>query len=225
MFRRQRSEKPRLDSSSEDSALVGAAKDGSADAYNVIVQRYERSVYGLAYRMMGNAADAEDVAQDTFIRGWQAIGSYEDGTLKGWLLRIATNRCYDRLRAMSRHPVSTLTNEEDNSEIPVVDQSETGDPVVFAERLDLSEAIQAALDALPPDQRLAVILFDVMHHTYEEAGEIAGVPAGTIKSRVSRGREKLRQQIMSRPDARELIPSQRRFTTDEVGSSDFPEES
>ncbi|MBX3071808.1 MAG: sigma-70 family RNA polymerase sigma factor [Thermomicrobiales bacterium] len=224
MFRRGRTERVRIDASCDDAVLVAAAKEGDANAFNFVVQRYERSVYGLAYRMMGNAADAEDIAQDTFIRAWQALRSYEDGSLKGWLLRIATNRCYDRLRATSRHPVGTLTNDEDDSEIPVVDDSESSDPVLFTERLDLSEAIQAALDTLPPDQRLAVILFDVMQHTYEEAAVIAGVPPGTIKSRVSRGRERLRQQIMSRPDARELIPSQRRFSKDEVGSAGFPEQ-
>lgn len=224
MFRRQRPQHPAYDSTSDDAVLVTAAQTGDAAAFNVLVQRYERAVYGLAFRMMGTAPEAEDISQEAFLRAWQAIGSYQEGSFRGWLLRIATNRCYDRLRSLSRHPVDSLTSDEDDAEVAVVDMHETADLETFAERLDLSAALQAALDTLPPDQRLAVILFDVMHHTYDEAGAIAGVPGGTIKSRVSRGRERLRQQILTRPDARELIPRGDRSSHEASGNAGFPEQ-
>jgi len=197
----------------DEPALVAAAKSGSIESYNRLVLLHQRAVFNLSYRMMGTAAEAEDVTQDTFLKAWQAIHQFQEGSFRAWLMRIATNRSYDRLRALSRHPEDSLTLAEDDAEIEVVDNSRDADPVSLSERLDLSAALQAALDALPTDQRLAVILCDVMSHSYDEASVIAGVPAGTIKSRLSRGRERLRSTIREREEFRELVNERSRLTT------------
>ncbi|MGD9711181.1 MAG: RNA polymerase sigma factor [Thermomicrobiales bacterium] len=199
----------------DEDVLIGLARDGNREAYNALVTRHQRSVFNLSYRMMGNAAEAEDVTQDTFLRAWQAIHAFEAGSFRAWLLRIATNRSYDRLRSLSRHPESSLTNNADESDMPVIDEGEDADPVMLIERINLSEALQLALDSLPPDQRLAVILCDVMQHTHDEAASIAGVPVGTIKSRVSRGRERLRNLIRDREEFRELVRDSRRYASGE----------
>ncbi len=209
--RQKQTDLPRFDESADDDSLIAAAQAGRVDAYNLLVVRYERSVYNLTYRMMGNVADAEDIAQDTFLKAWQAIDSFKGGVFRPWLLRIATNRCYDRLRSLSRNPVWSLTIEEDESELDIPDE-DGNDPVAISERLDLSEALQQALDALPADQRLAVILCDIQHYSYDEAAAIAGVPAGTIKSRVSRGRERLRRLLRERTEIRELVQAPGRFS-------------
>lgn len=209
--RQKKAALPIFDESSDDDSLVAAAQAGRVDAFNLLVIRHERPVYNVTYRMMGNTAEAEDITQDTFLKAWQAIDSFKGGVFRPWLLRIATNRCYDRLRALSRHPVGSLTGEDDDPDIDLPDEG-GNDPVAISERLDLSEALQQALDALQADQRLAIVLCDVQHYSYEDAAAIAGVPAGTIKSRVSRGRERLRRLLRERKEIRELVQAPGRFS-------------
>ncbi len=198
-----------------DDDLIAAAKRGEVASYNELVIRHQRVVFNLSYRMMGTSTEAEDVTQDTFLKAWQSIHQFQEGSFRAWVLRIATNRSYDRLRSLSRHPEASLTSSDDESEFPVIDEGADADPVALTERLDLSESLQAALDALPPDQRLAVILCDVMQHSYEEAAAIAGVPAGTIKSRLSRGRERLRNLIRQCEEFRELVREPGRLSSEQ----------
>jgi RNA polymerase sigma-70 factor (ECF subfamily) len=210
--RRSTSQSGEVDQSSGDEELVRAAQGGNLQAYNILVTRHERSVFNLCYRMLGSTAEAEDAAQDTFLKAWQAIASFKGGVVRPWLLKIATNRCYDRLRSLSRQPVDPLSGDDDTSELAIPDPDASLDPQMRAERLELSQVLQQALDALPPDQRVAVILCDVHRYSYEEAAEIAGIPAGTIKSRASRGRERLRLHLRQQPETRELLRSFGRFS-------------
>lgn len=187
------------------------AAQGNVNAFNELVARHERIIYNLCYRMLGTAQEAEDATQDTFLKAWQAANSFRGGVVRPWLIRIATNRCYDKLRSSARQRVDSLTTDEDGSiEISLVDPDDSLNPVLRYEQLEVSDFLQASLDQLHPDQRIAVLLCDVHKYSYEEAAAVLGVPKGTVKSRAFRGRERLRELLSSNPHTRELIsPSQR----------------
>lgn len=204
-FRRRSSDEPELSDATSDEQLIAAAREGNLHAFNMVISRHERSVYNLCYRLLGSTAEAEDATQDTFLRAWQAVGRFQGDMVRPWLYRIATNRCYDSLRATSRHPTDSLSGEEDASEVAVVDTDTLTDPVLQSERRELASVLQLALDALPLEQKLAVILCDIQRFSYDEASSIAGVPAGTLKSRAFRGRERMRVFLLAQPETRELL--------------------
>jgi RNA polymerase sigma-70 factor (ECF subfamily) len=126
--------------------------------------------------------------------------------VRPWLLRIATNRCYDLLRARGRRPADSLDAELYEIEPEWTSQVGAAEhPDVFAARAELSMHLERALAALPEDQRLAVILADVQGYGYEEVATITGVALGTVKSRISRARARLRQALRDDPTTGELF--------------------
>ena len=202
----------------DDDHLIGAAQAGDLDAFNLLVLRHERIVFNVCLRLMRDVATAEDVAQDTFVRAWTNIHSYRGGQVRPWLLRIATNRCYDLLRARARRPASSLDAEP--YEIQPV-WSSRGDPEEppesFTLRGELAVHLEHALAALPEDQRLVVLLSDIQGCDYQEVAEVTGAALGTVKSRLSRARARLRQALRDDPRARELFERYSRFYDGEVG--------
>lgn len=192
-----------------DGVLIDRAREGNLDAYNILVDRYRDAVYGVALRYMRRTDLADDVTQDAFLRAYDALDTFrnEDGHgFKSWLLRIATNRALDVLRYEGRRPASSLDAaldaEESNWE-PA--QTEDDHPVQLAEQAALRRHLEAALGELPDDQRLAVILFDIEGYSYEEIAEIAGVAVGTVKSRLHRGRSRLRDILNEDEAGREHL--------------------
>lgn len=180
-----------------DEALILAAQAGSLEAYNGLVRRHERAVFNVASRLVGSAMAAEEVTQDTFMRAYGALERFRGGDFRPWLLRIATNRAYDELRRRKRAPGSF----EELAYEPEVEWSTlTGaeDPDARAERLELAQILREALAQLPHDQRLAVVLSDVQGYDYVEIAAITGVPYGTVKSRLSRARGRLRGLLAGR---------------------------
>ena len=188
----------------DDLALVGRASDGDLEAFNVLVRKYERLAYSVAYRMLQDQDSASDAVQDGFIKAYRALDSFRGGSFKSWLMRIVVNTCYDVLRARKRAPSDSIDND-DSSENEhanyLVDDNES--PHDFAERMELNAFIDKGIASLPEDQRLVVSLCDVHGHTYEEISEITGVPMGTVKSRISRARNRLRDYLLQQP---ELLP-------------------
>lgn len=193
-----------------DEELVQAAQGGNLSAFNELVTRHERAVFNVCYRLLSDASLAEDAAQDTFIRAWGAIETFRGGVVRPWLLRIATNRAYDLLRAKSRRPASSLDAELFEVESHWTSQAvPTEGPEAHAARTELSIFLERALATLADDQRLAVILSDVQGYGYDEIAQICGVAVGTVKSRISRGRARLRDLLESSDQHRELFE---RFT-------------
>jgi len=192
--------------SSHDEELIVAAQNGDLAAFNDIVIRHERAVYGVCMRLLRDAANAEDAAQDTFIRAWGAIQSFRGGLVRPWLLRIATNRSYDLLRARARRPARSLDAEPFEIEPEWTSLAAQGDsPESHATRSELSAVLERALGDLPDNQRLAIILSDVQGYGYEEIAEITDVATGTVKSRISRGRSRLRDVLQESDEHRELF--------------------
>lgn len=192
-----------------DGVLIDRAREGDLDAYNLLVDRYRDAVYSVALRYMRRTDLADDVTQDAFLRAYDALDTFrnEDGHgFKSWLLRIASNRALDVLRYERRRPASSLDaalDSEESSWEPA--ESEGEHPVELAEQAALRRHLEAALGDLPDDQRLAVILFDIEGYSYEEIAEISGVAVGTVKSRLHRGRSRLRDILNEHETGRELL--------------------
>jgi RNA polymerase sigma-70 factor, ECF subfamily len=197
-----------------DERLIRAAQDGDLPSFNALVVRHERAVYNLCLRMLRDVASAEDATQETFLKAWTAIATFRGGLVRPWLLRIATNRCYDILRARGRRPADSLDAEQFESEPTWTSQTGGEHPEVFAARAELSAHLERALATLPDDQRLVVILSDVHGHPYDEIAEITGVAVGTVKSRLSRARSRLRGVLRDDPGSGELFARFARFSED-----------
>lgn len=166
--------------------------------FEALVERYSRHVYAIAYRMVGNEADARDLAQEAFIRVWRALRRIEPGAaLEGWLHRIVANLHIDLLR---RRPKARLQSLDEPVATGAGEMArERADPTADVERAVLDAAtdrrVQEALLGLNPDLRMVVVLADVEGYAYEEIASMMGVPIGTIKSRLHRARRALRDRL------------------------------
>ncbi|MBA2553769.1 MAG: RNA polymerase sigma factor SigE [Geodermatophilaceae bacterium] len=180
-----------------DGSVVGASEPSDADAsaawvpptWDEVVRQHSARVYRLAYRLSGNAQDAEDLTQETFVRVFRSLANYQPGTFEGWLHRITTNLFLDLVRRRQRIRFDALP--DDTERMPGAAPSPEQ---VYADTY-LDPQIQAALDALPPDFRVAVVLCDIEGLTYEEISATLGIKLGTVRSRIHRGRVQLREAL------------------------------
>ncbi|CAN5782659.1 hypothetical protein BH20ACT1_BH20ACT1_10250 [soil metagenome] len=143
----------------------------------------------MAYRLTGNHADAQDLVQEVLLRVRRGLAGYRPGSLEGWLSRITTNAFIDEVRRQGRRRSEALPDDND----PLMASSEDVEATLAA--TTLPEEIQAALAALPEDFRVAVVLCDVVGLRYDEIAEQIGVPVGTVRSRIHRGRRALRERL------------------------------
>lgn len=146
-------------------------------------------IYTVAYRLTGNRDDAQDLVQEVLVRVRRGLRNYRPGSLRGWLSRITTNAFLDEARRRSRRPTAALPDDPDLVLPPAPDAAETSD----AERLP--DHVQAALAELTPEFRVPVVLADVAGLSYAEIAEELGVPVGTVRSRIHRGRLALRERL------------------------------
>jgi RNA polymerase sigma-70 factor (ECF subfamily) len=198
----------------DETALILSASQGDLDAFNRLVMAYQDMVYAQAYRLMGESEPAEDATQEAFISAFRNIKSYRGGSFRAWLLRIVTNACYDELRRRKRRPstpLEPLDSDDEEIESPswLADTGES--PEEHSERIELDHAIQHCLDDLPADFRVVVVLVDVQGFDYTEAADVVKKPVGTIKSRLSRARLRLRDCLQG---WWELIPSEFRLVNE-----------
>jgi RNA polymerase sigma factor (sigma-70 family) len=163
--------------------------------WDEIVREHGDRVYRLAYRLTGNAHDAEDLTQDVFIRVFRSLDGYTPGTFEGWLHRITTNLFLDRMRRAARIRFEGLP--EDAERLPGRDPSP--EAALLADAFDPD--VERALAALPPDFRAAVVLCDIEQLSYEEIAATLNVKLGTVRSRISRGRAMLRAALADRAPA------------------------
>ena len=189
----------------DDEALIRASQAGDLEAFNLLVQRHERPVFNVALRLLRDVGLAEDATQDAFIRAWQNIGTFQTGSVRSWLYKIVTNRSYDMLRASARRPAGSL--EAEPVEIEPIWATVEGEesPDAHALRRELSIYLERALTALPEEQRMVVLLADVQGLDYQEVADAMGIALGTVKSRLSRARAKIRQALADDAAARELF--------------------
>ncbi|MCS6803333.1 MAG: sigma-70 family RNA polymerase sigma factor [Chloroflexota bacterium] len=189
--------------SAEEEQLILASQAGDIQAFNQLIERYQTQVYNLCRRMLGDPELAADATQETFLNAFEHIGRFRGGTLKTWLLRIAANACYDVMRHRKRRPATSLDEILDDEDDPK-DFAGNGElPEQFALRRELRQLLLRALNQLPPEQRMVVILSDIQGLSYDEIAEVTRAELGTVKSRLSRARAKLRDFLERH---RELLP-------------------
>jgi RNA polymerase sigma-70 factor, ECF subfamily len=192
----------------DEQNAIARSLAGDVDAFNQLVVKYQRLAYSVAYRMLQNEESAGDAVQDSFLKAYRALGGFKGGLFKSWLLRIVVNTCYDVLRVQQRYASEPIDdephseNEDGRVARQLVDSNESPDE--YVERMELSSHIELGIRNLPPDQRLVLVLCDVHGYSYEEIAEITGYPMGTVKSRISRARTKLRDYLLEHP---ELLPT------------------
>ena len=171
-------------------AVFDATGDRAAmPSWDELVRQHADRVYRLAYRLSGNQHDAEDLTQETFIRVFRSVQNYQPGTFEGWLHRITTNLFLDMVRRRARIRMEALPEDYDR----VPSSGPTPEQVFHDSRL--GPDLQAALDSLPPEFRVAVVLCDIEGLSYEEIGATLGVKLGTVRSRIHRGRQALRDYL------------------------------
>jgi len=197
----------------DEQAFIRAAQKGDVAAFNQLVRGYQAPVYRTAYRVLGDAASAEDATQDAFISAYKHIRTFRGGSFKAWLLRIVTNACYDQLRVKQRRPAASLDAmllDPDNP-APGLDRAVTESPQDFAERQELGAMIQRGLATLPHDQRMTLVLVDIEGLSYEDAADALATNVGTVKSRLSRARAALRDFLVQQE---ELLPARYRLKSE-----------
>lgn len=177
----------------DEAAILSRAVAGDRSAFARLAEHYQSACYGLALRLIGDPDTALDATQDALVHAYQGMASYRGGQFRSWILRITANASYDILRRRQRRPSTTLPEpEEGGTELP--DRATPG-PVEEAQRGELYRHLDAALGQLPEDQRAAVVLCDVYGMDYLEVAALTGAPVGTVKSRIHRGRLRLRELL------------------------------
>ena len=175
----------------DEAAVIARAADGDRTAFAQLMEHYQSACYGLAYRLLSDADQAADATQDAFVHAYRAIASFRGGIFRSWLLRITANASYDILRRQQRRPTTTLPDpEEGAAELPDL---HAVNPVAEATKSELYRHLEAALQLLPVDQRTAVVLCDVYGMDYNEVADMTRSALGTVKSRIHRGRVRLRE--------------------------------
>lgn len=191
----------------DEGKLIESSRQGDLAAFNALVELYQRQVFNLCLRMLGSEEPAEDATQEAFVSAYRRLDSFRGGSFRAWLLRIAANASYDELRRRRSRPASSLEAAQEAG-IPIDLPSPDAGPEEEVLRGELNLHLRRGLTTLPPEQRLAVILRDVHGLSYEELGQALGCSQGTVKSRIARGRERMRRYLMAR---RELLPRQFRL--------------
>ena len=183
----------------DERAIIARCLAADRRAYGVLVERYKVLVHDLVFRMLGDAAEAEDVAQEAFVKAYLALRDFRgESRFSTWVCRIALNRCKDVLRKRGRAPWARLRHEEGPDVAEVPDDQET--VVDSLERCEREARLQRALARLPVKYREAVVLRHIEGMDFHEIGRVLAIAAGAAKVRAFRGREMLRR-ILERDGA------------------------
>lgn len=186
------------DGASAEARLLERCRSGSREAFDELMQRYERRVYNLAYRLSGNYDEAMDIAADSFVRIYNSLGNFRgDSSFLTWLYRVVTNIFLDHRKRQRARPSQSLDEliEQDDSSLrqqQIADGPTPEEHVAAGER---TSVILAAIESLPDYQRAMVVLYHMEDQSYEEIAAAFGLPIGTVKSRLNRARLALKQKL------------------------------
>lgn len=186
----------------QEDALIRRAVQGDAVAFDRLVELYSPRVYALAYRLVDNPDDAQDIAQEAFLRVYHALPRYKaESAFSTWLYRIVTNACYDELKRRRRRPQPfTETETADDARADALPGGENPEDATL--RHERQRAVQQAIAALPEHFRVVLVLYDLQGFSYQEIADILRQHVGTVKSRLNRARNLLREKMR---DYRELF--------------------
>ena len=179
-----------------DRILMERARDGDLDAFNDLVELYQDHLHALVARMVPDRDQADDAVQEAFFSAYRNMHAYRGGSVRSWLSRIAINAAMDAQRLKKRRPAQPYPELEDDTWQPPAGPE--ADPERTSLLVERNRALAAAMATITPDQRAAIILYDVEGYDYAEIAEIQGVSLGTVKSRIHRGRLALRAKLEGR---------------------------
>jgi RNA polymerase sigma-70 factor (ECF subfamily) len=178
----------------EEQQIIQAVLAGDSGQFEALVRAYEKTVYNLALRMLGDQQDALDASQEAFFRAYRALDSFRgDSKFSVWLYRLASNVCLDMLRKRSQAQVVSLSDEE-GEELSIPDSSPG--PEAALEKKELRRMVRQGLAQLDPAFRQVLILREISGLSYEEIAAVTGLEPGTVKSRIFRARKKLAAILM-----------------------------
>ena len=179
----------------DETKLIDQVLQGDNDAFAQLVEAYQDRVYGLCLRMVSDREDAQDLAQEAFVRAWRGLKFYKhEAAFSTWLYRLTSNVCIDFLRQKKRRSALSLTSAEEEEQIDIPDPSPQPEELVMQQQR--KEAVAEAMSQLEDEFRLVLTLRVVQERSYEEIAEIMDLKVGTVKSRLARAREKLRKILM-----------------------------
>ncbi len=181
--------------SDNERILLEKSKKGDVEAFEQLIESYQKKIFNIAFRMTGNYNDAGELTQEVLVRVFRSIKSFrEEASLSTWIYRITTNTCLDELRKRKNKKVISLEEEikTEDGELrrQIVDAAPS--PEELAERNEIKRCVDAAVRQLPDEQRTMIILRDIQGFSYDEISRILKCPQGTVKSRISRARLALR---------------------------------
>jgi RNA polymerase sigma-70 factor (ECF subfamily) len=188
------------DNQDEDALLVKRAQRGDMEAFERLAQKYERSVFNIAFRMLVHYEDARDCAQEAFIKAYRALPMFQGAArFSTWLFRITTNCCLDMLRKRKNYreislddPIETGEGRHDARDVPSVESVETA-----VETAEFQRLVLRAVESLPEAHRAMIVMRDFQEMEYAEIAEALNCPEGTVKSRISRARGRLREALLA----------------------------
>ena len=181
-----------------DENLMLRVGQGDRDAFDEIVRRYANKMVNLGYQLTGDRELAQDIAQETFFRAYRSASSYRTiSKFSTWLYTIAINLCRNeiRRRKFRMYSLEEMAEREEDERVRIDIADETRKPDREVERRELAGLVRRAIAGLPPNFRIALVLRDIQGLTYDEIGEILGLPEGTVKSRINRARHKLKELL------------------------------
>lgn len=195
-----------------DDALIGRAKRGDRAAFGALVKKYQRRVYATAFHIMGHHGDADDVAQEAFIRIYRGLGSFDGrADFFTWVYRVVVNVALNQLRSRQRHAAASLDAASDEGATlspPPADGST--DPRLVAEARELVAAVMRALAELPPSLRITLVLATIEDMPYKQIALALEIPEGTVAWRVNQARKLLRRKLAA------LAPETSEISTDDL---------
>jgi RNA polymerase sigma-70 factor (ECF subfamily) len=190
-----------------DEELVARSRSGDLDSFNQLVSRWERPIYALAYRVIGQEEDARDVCQETFLRAFRGLAAFKgQAKFSSWLYRIALNLCRDWIRRRRRSPLTLLPDNVELEDV-ATDAGPTESVEDLVARRELSGVVERAMARLPEEQRTAIILKEYHGMTFQEIADLQGCPLSTVKTRLYQGLSVLRRDLAigERPSVREGV--------------------
>jgi RNA polymerase sigma-70 factor (ECF subfamily) len=179
----------------DDEGLVRQAQRGDQEAFAELVTRHQRYVYNLAYRLLRDVDEAEDLAQEAFLRAWQGLGGFRgEAKFTTWLYRIVTNLCYNRLAGLRRQLFDVGLDEDDSVAMTLPPNE---GPPAAVEAAEQRAFLHRQIAALPAKYRLVITLFYLQEFSYQEIAQVLDLPLGTVKTHLFRARERLKRQIQT----------------------------
>lgn len=191
--------------SDNENILLEKAKAGDISAFEQLIECYQRKIYNIALRIVGNYDDANDLAQEVLIRIFKSIGSFkQQSSFSTWIYRITTNVCLDEIRKRKNRKVISLDEEIKLDDGEMKRQIVSDDPLPedMAEKSEMRKIVNDAINRLSEEHKIVIVLRDIQGFSYEEISQIIKCPEGTVKSRINRARQVLKNILQSK---RELL--------------------